>query len=450
MSERTFLDYLLNPEKATSHGSAEFGNYWEQRKLLKPSNSGIYVADNLRLSPEISYKNLILVSPTGGGKSTRYILNQALRKWDSNVSLIFFDPSSEIRRLSKKWLLKQKFEPIIVDLTNPNTSDKYNPLLTVTDKSSAKIMAESLIGVVYENSNGDQFWTQSAISILTLLILGVVLKIPVENRTLAFVNRLVNKMGHADEEINALMELALNEDDFDEYCSFMAGSQKVKQSIIATVKTALYIYSEETLTAVCSESTFSFADLRNKRTVLYLSQEEHKMPYYKGFWNLFYRQLFEFLMTRSNGNAVYCFMDEFANVGAIPNFETIITTNRKKRIHLSLILQSFEQLTSVYSNKSKIIFENCNSKLFYGGLSYESSRIVSDMLGVKTESYSAKGIFKRNQPMNRISRNLMTPEEVRTQLKDDECLFIHGSYKPMKLKATAFYKNRTLKNRSKL
>lgn len=450
MNDRTFLDYLMNPDKVSSHGSAEFGGYWEQRKLLKPSNTGIYVADNLRLSPEVSYKNLILVSPTGGGKSTRYILNQALRKWDSNVSLIFFDPSSEIRTLSKKWLLKQNFEPIIVDLTNPNSSAKFNPLLAVTNKSTAKIMAESLIGVVYENSKGDPFWTQSAISILTLLILGVVLKIPVENRTLAFVNRLVNKMGHADDEINALMELALNEDDFDEYCSFMAGSQKVKQSIIATVKTALYIYSEETLTTICSKSTFSFADLRNKRTILYLSQEEHKMPYYKGFWNLFYRQLFEFLMTESTGNAVYCFMDEFANVGAIPNFETIITTNRKKRIHLSLILQSFEQLTTVYGNKSKIIFENCNSKLFYGGLSYESSRIVSDILGVKTESYSAKGIFKRNQPMNRISRNLMTPEEVRTQLKDNECLFIHGSYKPMKLKATAFYKNRTLKNRSKL
>ena len=260
MSQRTFLDYLINPDKATSHGSAEFGNYWEQRKLLRPSNSGIYVADNLRLSPEISYKNLILVSPTGGGKSTRYILNLALRKWSSDVSLIFFDPSSEIRTLSKKWLKKQNFEPIIVDLTNPHASAKYNPLLTVIDKSSAKIMAQSLIGVVYENAKSDPFWTQSAISILTLFILGVVLKIPVENRTLAFVNKLVNKMGHADDEINTLMELALNEDDFDEYCSFMAGSQKVKQSIIATVKTALYIYSEETLTTVCSESTFSFAD----------------------------------------------------------------------------------------------------------------------------------------------------------------------------------------------
>ncbi|SDR66928.1 Type IV secretory pathway, VirD4 component, TraG/TraD family ATPase [Polaribacter sp. KT25b] len=450
MSQRTFFDYLLNPEKVSSHGSAEFCGFWEQRKLLKPSNSGVYIANDLRLNQDSSYKNLILISPTGGGKSTRFVLNQALRKWGSNVSLIFFDPSGEIRKLSETWLIKQRFEPIYLDLTNPTNSAKHNPLLKITNKSTAKIMAESLIGVVYENSKGDQFWTQSSISILTLLILGVVLKIPVENRSLAFVNRLVNKMGHADEEINALMELALNEDDFDEYCSFMAGSQKVKQSIIATVKTALYIYSEETLTTVCSESTFSFTDLRNKRTVLYLSQEEHKMPYYKGFWNLFYRQLFESLMTESTGNAVYCFMDEFANVGAIPNFETIITTNRKKRIHLSLILQSFEQLTSVYNSKSKIIFENCNSKLFYGGLSYESSRIVSDMLGVKTESYSAKGVFKRNQPMNRISRNLMTPEEVRTQLKDDECLFIHGSYKPMKLKATAFFKNRTLKNRSKL
>ena len=451
MSQRTFFDYLLNPDKVISHGSAEFGGFWEQRKLLKPSNSGVYIADDLRLNPDFSFKNLILISPTGGGKSTRFVLNQALRKWNSNVSLIFFDPSGEIKKLSEKWLIKQKFEPINIDLTNPINSAKHNPLLTVTNKSSAKIMAESLISVVYENSNSDAFWTHSAISILTLVILAVSLKIPVQERTLLLVTRLINKMGHADDEINSLMELALNEDDFDEYCSFLAGSLKVKQSIIATVKSALYIYSEETLTSICSESTFSFDDLRNKRTVLFLSQEEHKIPYYKGFWNLFYRQLFEYLMTQNKGNNVFCFMDEFANIGALPNIETIISTIRKKRVHLSLILQSYEQLSNVYGEKkAKIIFENCNSKLFYGGLSYESSRIVSNMLGIKTESYSNNGIFKPNQSMNRISRNLMTPEEVRTHLKDDECLFIHGRYKPMKLKATPYYKNRTLKKRSRL
>lgn len=451
MRRGTFLDYLTNPDRVTSHGSAEFGGYWEQRKLLKPSNKGVYISDNLRLSSENSYKNLILISPTGGGKSTRFILNQALRRWESGVSLIFFDPSSEIRSFAENWLVKkQKFQPIFLDLTNPDTSAKYNFLLTITDKSSARIIAESIINVIYENSSDDLFWVESAISILTLIILAVVLKMPEEQRTLAFVNRLINKVGHSDEEVNALMELALEEDDFNEYCSFVASSYKVKQSIIATVKSAMYIYSENILKTICAKSTFSLEDLRNKRTVLFLSQEEHKIPYFKSFWNLFYRQLFESLMNPNNGNDVYCFMDEFANIGAIPNITSIISTVRKKRVHLSLILQSYDQLVDVYGNqKAKIILENCNSKLFYGGLSYESCRIVSDMIGVMTETYSEKGIFESNEPVNRTTRRLMTPDEVRT-LSENECLFIHGNHKPFKLKTKPFFKNSTLKKRSKL
>jgi len=446
--DKNFLDYLIDPDRSTSHGSSEFAGFWEQKKLLKKSHSGIYIANDLRLKPE--FQHLILLSPTGGGKTTKFILNNALRAWGKNNSLLFFDPSGEIHRLSADWLRrKQKFKIVKIDLTNLD-GEKYNPLSQITDKSSARIVAQSLINAVYENANNDPFWTESSISVLTLVIIAVVNKIPLENRNLAFVNRLVNKFGHSEEEINSLMELALNEDDFEEYASFLSNSVKVKPSIIATVKSALYIYSDDVLKKICSESSFDLAELRTKKTALFLIQEEHKIPYFKGFWSLFFRQIFESLMTSSEGNDVYCFMDEFANFGMIPDMETIISVIRKKRVHLSLILQSFEQLSNIYGkDKAKVIFENCNSKMFLSGLSHESSKIVSDMLGHTTESYSPKGVFKLNQPLQRISRNLLTPEEVRT-LDEKYCLLIHGNHKPMKLKMKAFYQNRTLKKRSKL
>lgn len=115
-----------------------------------------------------------------------------------------------------------------------------------------------------------------------------------------------------------------------------------------------------------------------------------------------------------------------------------------------IILQSYEQLVRGYGvENAKIIFENCNSKLYYGGLSHESARIVSDSLGMRTESYSSKGIFEQNQPLHRTARPMMTPDEVR-RIKNDQGIFISGNHKPILLKQIKpFYTNRTLKKRSR-
>ncbi len=447
--DKKFSDYFFDSKHSTSHGSASFAGFWEQRKVLRKTNSGIYVANDLRLSPDDSFKHLALLAPTGMGKTTRYIQLQALGNWNKNSTLIFFDPSGEIWNASKHWLQrKQKFNVIKLDLTALDGL-KYNPLSQVNNKSSARIVAQSLVNAVYADAQNDVFWTESSIAILTLVIQAVIAKIPIENQNLAFVNRIINKFNHSQEEVNSLMELALNEEDFEEYSSFLSNSIKVKQSIIATCKSALYIYSDDVLKTICNTNTFDFSELRHNRTALFLIQEEGRIPYYKGFWSLYFKQLFEYLMTASKGNDVYCFMDEFANFGKISGMESIISQIRKKRVHLSLLLQSHQQIFNIYGLQSgRIILDNCNSKLYYGGLSHDSAKIVSDSLGMMTESYSAKGFFKRNQPLQRISRSLMNPDEVRTM--KDECLFISGNHKPIHLKKVkAFYQNRTLKRRAK-
>jgi len=449
--DKKFSDYFFDSKHSTSHGSAKFAGFWDERRVLRKSFDGIYIANNLKLDRDTSFKNLCLISPTGAGKTTKYILNNVLREWSKKSSLVIFDPAGEIHRLSAKWLhKKQKFNVVKVDLTELNGAT-FNPLCEVHNKSTARIAAKSLVNAVYADSNNDQFWTESAISILTLVILAVVAEIPRENQNLAFVNRIINKFIHSQEEVNSLMEIALNEEDFEEYTSFLSNSIKVKQSIIATVKSALYIYSDEILKQICSTTdSFNLADLRHKRIALFLIQEEHKIPYYKGFWSLFFRQLFEKILTASDGNDIFMFCDEFNAYSPIADFDTIISVNRKKRCHISIILQSYEQLVSSYGlDKAKIIFENCTNKLFYGGLSHQSAKIVSDMLGQSTESYSDKGIFKPNQPLSRVSRPLLTPDEVRT-MKADECLFISGNHKPIHLKnVKAFYQNRTLKRRAR-
>ena len=63
--------------------------------------------------------------------------------------------------------------------------------------------------------------------------------------------------------------------------------------------------------------------------------------------------------TTSNGGRlpvhVRCLLDEFANIGQIPNFDKLIATIRSREISASIILQSQSQLKTIYKDAADTI-----------------------------------------------------------------------------------------------
>ena len=49
-------------------------------------------------------------------------------------------------------------------------------------------------------------------------------------------------------------------------------------------------------------------------------------------------------------------LDEFANIGQIPNFDKLIATIRSREISASIILQSQSQLKAIYKDAAEIHF----------------------------------------------------------------------------------------------
>ena len=52
---------------------------------------------------------------------------------------------------------------------------------------------------------------------------------------------------------------------------------------------------------------------------------------------------------------VRCLLDEFANIGQIPQFEKLIATIRSREISASIILQSKSQLKAIYRDNADTI-----------------------------------------------------------------------------------------------
>ena len=81
---------------------------------------------------------------------------------------------------------------------------------------------------------------------------------------------------------------------------------------------------------------------------------------------------------------VRCLLDEFANIGQIPQFEKLIATIRSREISASIILQSKSQLKALYRDNASTIEGNCDTTLFLGGKEKDTLKDLAEILGKET------------------------------------------------------------------
>ena len=77
-------------------------------------------------------------------------------------------------------------------------------------------------------------------------------------------------------------------------------------------------------------------------------------------------------------------LDEFANIGQIPQFDKLIATIRSREISASIILQSQSQLKAIYKDNADTIVGNCDTMLFLGGKEKTTLKEISEILGKET------------------------------------------------------------------
>ena len=123
-------------------------------------------------------------------------------------------------------------------------------------------------------------------------------------------------------------------------------------------------------------------------------------------------------------NHVRLILDEFANIGQIPDFDAKLATIRKYEISCSIILQAISQLKDLYDKKWNTIAANCDEKLFLGCDDEDTIEWLLKMLGKKTtnvENMSFQGNGNGSTSYNRSSIELLTIDQI-TMMDDDECI----------------------------
>ena len=441
------------------HGSSDWCQGGEQYRVLS-RNSGLLLAQNHYLPlNKIGNINVLIVGGSGSGKSSSYTMPNAYQMLGSYV---FTDPKGEIYDTTAGYLQKNGYDIKILNLVNPTSSDSYNPLQHIQSEIDVDVIANTIVkGQKSEGSASDPYWDNMAEILLKALIYYIVATRPPEEQNLASCAELVraaNNNGGSNLLTELMSQLPYDHPARMNYKSVEIASEKTYSSILSTLQSKLGKFDSKEIADVTSTNTIDFTDIATKKTALYVvSSDTHSA--YDFLLTIFFSQMIQQLYDFADKNGgklpvqTFFILDEFANIGQVPDFDKKISTSRSRGISFSVILQNLDQLKAIYEKSYETIIGNCDTHVFLGSNSYATVEYFSKELGEKTISHNSKSINRNNIDVKTgfsesdqiMARALMTPDELR-RMDNNECIIFEKGLKPIKAKKFWYFKTNMLKD----
>ena len=382
---------------------------------------------------------------SGSGKSASYSIPNAYQMLGSYV---FTDPKGELYDKTAGYLRKNGYEIKVLNLVNPANSDGYNPLLHIRSEIDVDVIANTIVkGQKSEAGGNDPYWDDMAEMLLKALIYYLMATRPEEEQNLASCSELV-RAANTNGGSNLLTEL-MNQLPYDHparmnYKSIEIAPEKTYGSILSSLQSKLGKFDSKEIAEVTSTDTIDFEEIGSRKTAVYvISSDTHKA--YDFLLTIFFSQMIQQLYDFADKNEgrlrtpKFFLLDEFANIGQIPDFDKKISTSRSRGISFSVILQNLDQLEAVYEKSYETIMGSCDTHVFLGSNPYKTVEYFSKALGEKTISRESLSV-NRDKQFHRqgysdsdqvMARALMTPDELR-RMDNDLCIIYEKGLKPIK------------------
>ena len=399
-----------------------------------------------------------MLDGSGAGKSASYVIPNACQLLGSYV---FTDPKGELYDKTAGYLKEKGYKIKVLNLVRPQKSDGYNPLLHIKNEIDVDVVANTIVkGQGDSMKASDPYWDDMAEMLLKALIYYLKAVRPPEEQNLASCAELVraaNNNGGENLLTNLMNQLPFDHPARMNYKSIEIAPEKTYGSILSSLQSKLGKFDSKEIAELTSTNTIDFEEIGKEKTAVYvISSDTHTA--YDFLLTIFFAQMIQQLydFADENGGSLpmptYFILDEFANIGKIPDFDKKISTSRSRKISFSVILQNLDQLEAVYKEAHETIMGNCDTHLFLGSNSQKTVEYFSKALGEKT-------IFRESESVNKdrndwkqgksvseqnLARALLTPDELR-RLDVDQCIIYEKGLKPIKAQKYYYYKYPTEK-----
>ena len=405
-----------------------------------------------------------MLDGSGAGKSASYSKPNAYQKLGSYV---FTDPKGELYDDTAGYLERNGYKIKVLNLVNPKNSDGYNPLAHIKSDLDVDVIASTIIkGQEKGGGPSDPFWNDTAEMLLKSLIYYLIATRPPEEQNLASCAEMVRAAAAENNGGNLLKDmmsvLPIDHPARMYYKNVEVASDKTFSSILVSLQAKLGKFDSKDIAEVTSTDTIDFEEIGNTKTSVYvISSDTHTA--YDFLLTIFFAQMIQQLYDEADKQPggklkvpTFFILDEFANIGQIPDFDKKISTSRSRKISFSVILQNLDQLEAIYDKAYETIMGNCDTHLFLGSNSTKTVEYFSKALGEKTISRESISKSKdkdghksgTSDSEQIMARALMTPDELR-RMSMDYCIIFEKGIKPVKAKKLFFFKTNMLKEFNK-
>ena len=394
-------------------------------------------------------KNILVIGGSGSGK-TRFFCKPSLLQGHS--SYVCTDPKGTLLPEIGTFLERQKYRIKCLNLINFKKSMRYNPLAYIrSEKDILKLVNALIMNTKGEgDKSGEDFWVKAERLYYSALIGYIWYEAPEEEKNFITLLDLINasEAREDDEGYQSPVDLLfaqLEEKDPDhfavkQYRKFKMAAGKTLKSILISCGARLAPFDIKELRDLMETDELELDTLGDSKSALFviLSDTDSTFNFVAA---LMYSQLFNLLCDKADdfygGRLpvhVRLILDEFANIGQIPNFDKLIATIRSREISASIILQSQSQLKAIYKDNADTIVGNCDSTLFLGGKEKSTLKEISELLGKETiDSYNQSenrgSQISHGLSYQKLGKELMTQDELAV-MDGGKCIFMLRGVRP--------------------
>ena len=409
---RLVVYYKAKNAKKFRHGKEYGSARWGNAKDIEPYMDSVFENNVLLTQTErlmmsgrpkqpkyARNKNILVIGGSGSGK-TRFFVKPNLMQMHS--SYVVTDPKGTVLVECGKMLKRGKYKIKVLNTINFAKSMHYNPFAYLrSEKDILKLVNTIIVNTKGEGQqSGEDFWIKAEKLYYTALIAYIWYEAPEEEQNFAMLIDLIDasEAREDDENFKNAVDLLFEELEAEnpnhfavrQYKKYKLAAGKTAKSILISCGARLAPFDIKELRDLMEYDELEIDTLGEQKTALFVIISDTDATF-NFVVSIMYSQLFNLLCDKAddvyNGRLpvhVRCLLDEFSNIGQIPQFEKLIATIRSREISASIILQSKSQLKAIYKDNADTIEGNCDTTLFLGGKEKTTLKEMAEILGKET------------------------------------------------------------------
>lgn len=465
-----------------THGTSGFMSKKEQEKVLltgpiselsgtilgkqkdDPDDADKY-AEYVSLRPNSGLtEHIMAYGATGSGKTRGLVkpfILQCAAKRNTQESLICVDPKGELYESTSSFLREQGYEVKMFNLLDMENSDAWNCLSGIEkDKDLVQSIAEVIIKNTSNANERQDFWEKAELNLLMALMHYVATQtvpgtnelLPIQQRSLGAIYRMLSNESFADLE-RRFETLPKDHPALAPYGIFKLANRQIWGNIAIGLGNRLSVFQNPLVDKITSYNEIDLT-LPGRTPCAYfccISAQDSSLEFLS---SLFFSQLFSRLIDygRRHGEhgrlpiKVNVCLEEFCNIGKLPDFKKVLNFCRGSGIFCQLVVQSIPQLQDRYPKTEWEELIGCTDiQICLGCNDVDTATYISKKCGmvtIKVENNQMplqplfSPVYNSTRPYSQTKSNtqraLMLPDEI-LRMDNRESIVLLRGQKPLKL-----------------